>query len=109
MGAYTTRFVDLLLSKHCHNGAAAQRFLLVLGAAFDVCKLRTASGVAGLMLVITSLVPLEAWGHLRACVCMWSWVAPCCLLFQRPWYNSHTEDRNQMGYRWQKCLLSSRH
>ena len=28
-------FVDLLLSKYNHNDAAAQRFLLVLGAAFD--------------------------------------------------------------------------
>ena len=33
MVAYTT--VDLLLSKHNHNGAAARRFLLVLGAPFD--------------------------------------------------------------------------
>ena len=35
-------FVDLLLSKHNHNGAAARGFLLMLGAPFDACKLRTA-------------------------------------------------------------------
>ena len=33
-------FVDLLLSKNNHNGAAARRFLLVLGATFDERKLR---------------------------------------------------------------------
>ena len=46
--------VDLLLSKHNHNGAAAQRYLLVLGAAFDARKLCTAPlrwlGVAGFSL-----------------------------------------------------------
>ena len=36
-------FVDLLLSKHKHNRAAARRFLLVLGAEFDVRH--AASGV----------------------------------------------------------------
>ena len=34
-------FVDLLLSKHKHNGAAAQRFLLMLGAPFDARQLCT--------------------------------------------------------------------
>ena len=38
-------FVDLLLSKHTHNGAAAHRFLLVLGAPFDLRQLRGAAGV----------------------------------------------------------------
>ena len=36
------RLCDLLLSKQNHNGAAARRFLLVLGAAFDARKLGTA-------------------------------------------------------------------
>ena len=36
-------FVDLLLSKHNHNSAAVGRFLLVLGAAFEERKLRTAT------------------------------------------------------------------
>ena len=36
-------FVDLLLSKYNHNGAAAaRRFLLVLGTATDACKICTA-------------------------------------------------------------------
>ena len=43
MVAYRTMFVDLLLSKHNHNGAAARCFLLVLGVAFDAWKLRTAT------------------------------------------------------------------
>ena len=37
-------FVDLL-SKQKHNGAAARRFLLVLGAPFDARQLRGAFGV----------------------------------------------------------------
>ena len=45
MVAYTTMFVDLLLLKHNHNSAAARRFLLVLGAAFDARKLRTTAPV----------------------------------------------------------------
>ena len=36
-------FVDLLLSKHTHNGAAARRVLLVLGAPFDARRVRCAS------------------------------------------------------------------
>ena len=35
-----SEFVDLLLSKHKHNGTAARRFLLVLGAPFDVQRVR---------------------------------------------------------------------
>ena len=48
MIAYTD-FVDLLLSKHKHNGAAVRRFLLVLGAPFDTRQLRGAASkyVAG--------------------------------------------------------------
>ena len=38
-------FVDLLISKHNHNCAAVQRFLLVLGAPGDACQLRGAVGV----------------------------------------------------------------
>ena len=48
--------VDLLLSKHYHNGAAARRFLLVLGAAFDACKLRVC--VAGFRILLGALLPL---------------------------------------------------
>ena len=32
-------FVDLLLSKHKHNGAAVRRVLMVLGVPFDACQL----------------------------------------------------------------------
>ena len=44
-----TMFVDLLLSKHNHNGAAVQRFLLVLGPAIDARKLRSAAPVCSLL------------------------------------------------------------
>ena len=36
-------FVDLLLSKHNHNGPAARRFLLVLGAELNERKMCTAA------------------------------------------------------------------
>ena len=43
MVPYTTMFVHLLLSKRNH--AAARPFLLMLGAAFDACKMCTSAPV----------------------------------------------------------------
>ena len=42
-------FVDLLLLKHKHNGAAVRRFQMVLGAPFDAPTARRSQCVAGLM------------------------------------------------------------
>ena len=45
-------FVDLLLSKHKHNGAAARHFLLVLGAPCQLrCAVRHGRCVLGLILL----------------------------------------------------------
>ena len=54
MVAYTTMFVDLLLLKHNHNSAAARRFLLVLGAAFDARK-HTVNSVGMMAEVVATL------------------------------------------------------